>query len=98
DPLVTGVQTCALPISVKAERVSRLVELQRGVSLKKNRALIGKTVEVLVEGDGKHADQWKARTDGNIVTVFPKGGQAGFQPSEKRSEERRVGRADKRGR
>jgi tRNA-2-methylthio-N6-dimethylallyladenosine synthase len=61
-----------VPDAVKAERVSRLVELQRGISLKKNRALIGKTVEVLVEGDGKHADQWKARTDGNIVTVFPK--------------------------
>ena len=60
-----------------------MVELQRGISLKKNRTLIGKTVEVLVEGDGKHADQWKARTDGNIVTVFPKGGQAGFLSSEK---------------
>src|SRR2546428_322615 len=61
-----------VPDAIKAERVSRLVELQRGISLKKNRALIGKTVEVLVEGDGKHTDQWKARTDGNIVTVIPK--------------------------
>ncbi|TLY34754.1 MAG: tRNA (N6-isopentenyl adenosine(37)-C2)-methylthiotransferase MiaB [Nitrospirae bacterium] len=65
-----------VPDAVKAERVSRLVELQRGMSLNKNRALIGKTVEVLVEGDGKYADQWKARTDGNIVTVFPKTGHS----------------------
>src|SRR5881397_89519 len=65
-----------VPDAVKAERVSRLVELQRGVSLKKNRALIGKTVEVLVEAEGKRSDQWKARTDGNIVTVFPKTGHS----------------------
>ena len=61
-----------VPDAVKAERVARLVELQRGISLKKNRALIGKVVEVLVEGDGKRSDQWRGRTDGNIVTVFPK--------------------------
>src|SRR3989442_9380687 len=40
-----------VPDAIKAERVSRLVELQRGISLKKNRALIGKTVEVLVGGE-----------------------------------------------
>ena len=35
--------------------------------------MIGKTVEVLVEGDGKRSsDQWMGRTDSNIVTVFPK--------------------------
>jgi tRNA-2-methylthio-N6-dimethylallyladenosine synthase len=61
-----------IPDAVKAERVARLVELQRGISLQKNQALIGKTVQVLVEGDGKRADQWRGRTDGNIVTVFPK--------------------------
>src|SRR5437867_1502056 len=57
---------------VKTERVARLVELQRGISLKKNRAQIGQVVEVLVEGDGKRSDQWRGRTDGNIVTAFPK--------------------------
>jgi tRNA-2-methylthio-N6-dimethylallyladenosine synthase len=61
-----------VPDVVKAERVARLVELQRGISLKKNRALIGQLVEVLVEGDGKRADQWRGRTDANILTVFPK--------------------------
>jgi tRNA-2-methylthio-N6-dimethylallyladenosine synthase len=61
-----------VPDAVKAERVARLVELQRGIAVKKNRALIGQVVEVLVEGEGKRSDQWRGRTDGNIVTVFPK--------------------------
>jgi len=68
-----------VPDVVKAERVTRLVELQRGISLRKNRAMIGQTVEVLVEGDGKRSDQWRGRTDGNIVTVFPKTGD-GIKP------------------
>jgi tRNA-2-methylthio-N6-dimethylallyladenosine synthase len=73
-----------VPDAVKADRVMRLVELQRGISLKKNRSLIGTTVEVLVEGDAKRShEQWMGRTDGNIVTVFPKRGQAGFLSSEK---------------
>jgi tRNA-2-methylthio-N6-dimethylallyladenosine synthase len=58
---------------VKSERVTALIELQRGVSLKKNRALIGKTVLVLIEGDGKRSSQqWLGRTDGGMVTIFPK--------------------------
>jgi tRNA-2-methylthio-N6-dimethylallyladenosine synthase len=65
-----------VPDAVKTERVSRLVELQRGITLKKNRALIGQVVEVLVEGDGKRADQWHGRTDANLVTVFPKTGDS----------------------
>jgi tRNA-2-methylthio-N6-dimethylallyladenosine synthase len=60
------------------------VELQRAISLRKNRALLGKTVELLVEGEGKRSsDQWMGRTDGNLVAVFPKRGQAGFLSSEK---------------
>jgi tRNA-2-methylthio-N6-dimethylallyladenosine synthase len=73
-----------VPDSVKSTRVTQLVELQRAISQKKNREMIGKTVEILVEGDGKRSpDQWMGRTDGNIVTVFPKRGQAGFLSSEK---------------
>src|SRR3989442_14839627 len=59
-----------VPDAVKAERVARLVELQRGISLKKNRALIWKTVEGLVEGDGKQDDPLEDRTNGNIVTCL----------------------------
>ena len=70
-----------IPDAVKADRVTRLVELQRGISLKKNRELIGKTVEVLVEGESKRSsDQWMGRTDGNIVTVFSKTASDGLKP------------------
>jgi len=72
-----------VPAGVKAARVTRLVEFQRGISLKKNREMIGKTVEVLVEGEGRRSsDQWMGRTDGNIVTVFPKRGLAHFREDE----------------
>ena len=35
--------------------------------------MIGTTMEVLIEGDSKRSsDRWMGRTDGSIVTVFPK--------------------------
>ncbi len=62
-----------VPADVKAARATQLIEFQRAVSLKKNRAMLGKTVEVLVEGEGRRSrSQWMGRTDGNIVAVFPK--------------------------
>ena len=58
---------------VKSERVTALIELQRDVSLKKNRAMIGKTMQVLIEGDGKRSSQqWLGRTDSGMTTIFPK--------------------------
>ncbi len=36
----------------KEERLSRLMELQESISLKRNQALIGKKLEVLIEGEG----------------------------------------------
>jgi tRNA-2-methylthio-N6-dimethylallyladenosine synthase len=69
-----------VPDDVKAARVTKLIEFQRAISLKKNREMIGKTVAVLVEGEGKRSsDQWMGRTDGNVVTVFPKTA-AGLKP------------------
>jgi ribosomal protein S12 methylthiotransferase len=41
------------PAAVKEERRSRLMELQQGISLEKNRALVGRRLDVLVEGKGK---------------------------------------------
>ncbi len=62
-----------VPETVKSERATRLVELQRAISLKKNRAMIGTTMEVLIEGESKRSsERWMGRTDGSIVTVFPK--------------------------
>lgn len=41
-----------IPAEVKQERWERLMALQQGISLEKNQALVGKTLEVLVEGTG----------------------------------------------
>jgi tRNA-2-methylthio-N6-dimethylallyladenosine synthase len=62
-----------VPEDVKTNRVTRMVELQREISLQKNQAMIGDVVQVLIEGDGKRStEQWMGRTDGNTVTIFPK--------------------------
>jgi tRNA-2-methylthio-N6-dimethylallyladenosine synthase len=62
-----------VPEPVKSGRVTRLVELQRGISLRKHTEMIGRTVEVLVEDDAKKSpDQWMGRTDGNLTVVWDK--------------------------
>ena len=42
---------------VKEARYNALMELQQGISLKKNQAMIGKTLDVLVEGHGEGEDE-----------------------------------------
>jgi ribosomal protein S12 methylthiotransferase len=42
-----------VPDQVKEERYQRLMELQQGVSLARNRQMIGRTLDVLVEGSGE---------------------------------------------
>ena len=44
-----------IPAEVKQERLERLIEVQNGVSLEINRAEVGRTVEVLVEGTAEKA-------------------------------------------
>jgi ribosomal protein S12 methylthiotransferase len=41
-----------VPAEVKQERWERLMALQQGISLEKNQAFAGKTLDVLVEGQG----------------------------------------------
>lgn len=41
-----------VPPEVKEERRGRLMQLQQGISLAKNRALVGRTLDVLIEGQG----------------------------------------------
>jgi ribosomal protein S12 methylthiotransferase len=41
-----------IPEEVKQDRWERLMALQQGISLEKNQALVGKTLDVLVEGNG----------------------------------------------
>ncbi len=58
---------------VKSNRVTQLVELQKGISIQKNRNLIGQTVDVLIEGHAKKSDkQWMGHTDSNVTVVWEK--------------------------
>lgn len=41
-----------IPAQVKQERYARLMELQQPISLERNQALVGKTLDVLIEGNG----------------------------------------------
>ena len=41
-----------IPPEVKQERYDRLMTLQQGISLERNQALVGRTLDVLVEGQG----------------------------------------------
>ena len=61
-----------VPAAVAAERFSRLAELQKQISLEKNRALVGATVEVLTEGPSrKDGSMAAARTRTNKVVHVP---------------------------
>jgi len=58
----------------KTSRITRLVDLQRRHSLKKNKAHIGQAFDVLIEGTGKKPGQSLGRNDGNKIIVFPGNG------------------------
>ncbi len=58
----------------KTSRITRLVDLQRKISFKRNNAHLGEVFEVLVEGRGKKPDQLLGRNDGNKIVVFPDNG------------------------
>ncbi len=60
-----------VPEEVKTERVMRLNELQRRISLQRNQAEIGRVHSVLIESvSKKNPEQWLARTDQNKGVVF----------------------------
>ncbi len=63
-----------VPEDVKIDRLNRMIALQNELSLCSNRADVGKTFEVLVEGYSKrsNADMF-GRTQQNKVIVFPAG-------------------------
>ncbi|CAA9578280.1 MAG: Ribosomal protein S12p Asp88 (E. coli) methylthiotransferase [uncultured Thermomicrobiales bacterium] len=53
-----------VPADVAEERRAAIMELQQGISLKKNRALVGRTIEVLIEAVGEAEDD-----DGNTEPI-----------------------------
>ena len=63
-----------LPKGVVQRRYDRLVELQEAVSLERNRAVVGSTQEVLVEGPSKKdPSRLTGRTRTNKLVHFPAG-------------------------
>ncbi|UVT16472.1 MAG: tRNA (N6-isopentenyl adenosine(37)-C2)-methylthiotransferase MiaB [Nitrospira sp.] len=69
-----------IPDHVKGMRVARLVEIQRRITLERNRQYIGTALEVLIEGDAtRSSSQGMGKTDGNITVVWDKG-TGHFQP------------------
>ena len=63
-----------VPEDVKKRRLQEIVSLQNRLSLESNQGDLGKTFEVLVEGDSKKSDKdWMGRNTQNKVIVFPKG-------------------------
>lgn len=62
-----------VPEEVKKRRLDEVIRLQTQTSYRHNKADIGKTFEVLIEGDSKRSDQeFKGRNSQNKMIVFPK--------------------------
>jgi tRNA-2-methylthio-N6-dimethylallyladenosine synthase len=59
-----------VPESEKGVRLTRLQEFQRQITLEKNRALMGREVEVLVEGTSKKGGLMTGRTGSNKIVNF----------------------------
>ncbi len=53
---------------VKQARWEQLMELQQGISLAKNQALVGKTLDILVEGHGESEDE-AGNASGNTISL-----------------------------
>jgi tRNA-2-methylthio-N6-dimethylallyladenosine synthase len=66
-----------VPEEIKHRRLSEVIDVQRAISFQRNKTMIGKTVEVLVEGPSKKSkSDFCGRTDTNKMVVFPKNGDA----------------------
>ena len=63
-----------VPEDVKKARLQRLMEVQNEISLDINQALLGKTLEVMVEGPSKNDESvWMGHTRSNKIVLFPQG-------------------------
>jgi tRNA-2-methylthio-N6-dimethylallyladenosine synthase len=63
-----------VPREEKERRNQVLLEIQKDVSLRRNRARLGAEVEVLVEGISKNDEtRWTGRTADNLIVHFPAG-------------------------
>jgi len=65
-----------VPLELKKRRLSEVIALQMQVAHDHNKADIGKTFKVLIEGDSKKSDKdFKGRTSQYKMVVFPKEGK-----------------------
>jgi tRNA-2-methylthio-N6-dimethylallyladenosine synthase len=71
-----------VPLTVKKERLNRLMELQNATSLRCHEQLVGKTLEVLAEGPSKQTDIWTGRTRTGVLVLWPVG-EREYKPGEK---------------
>ncbi len=63
-----------VPEHIKGARISKLMEIQRQITLERNRELIGKKLVILVDRDAtRSSTQGMGKTDGNITVVWDKG-------------------------
>jgi tRNA-2-methylthio-N6-dimethylallyladenosine synthase len=63
-----------VPLAVKKARLRKLMDVQNVHSLARNKRLVGKTLEVLVEGPShNNPDIYSGRTDGNKLVLWPLG-------------------------
>ncbi len=70
-----------IPLEVKKRRLNEVIRLQNQISHELNKRDIGKTFEVLIEGDSKKSDQdFKGRNSQNKQVVFPK--KDGLRPGD----------------
>jgi len=59
---------------IKTRRISEIIERQSAISEQRNAGTVGKSFEVLIEGESKKSStDWVGRTDGNKMVIFPKG-------------------------
>ena len=62
-----------VPHEIKKRRLSEIINLQQKHGLYRMQQMVGKTVEILIEGDSKKSsEQWMGRNSQNAVAVFPK--------------------------
>ncbi|WP_051204022.1 tRNA (N6-isopentenyl adenosine(37)-C2)-methylthiotransferase MiaB [Hugenholtzia roseola] len=62
-----------VPEEIKKKRLQEVIDLQNKLSLARNRAMVGKTYKVLIEGVSKRSQEHlHGRTSSNKVVIFPK--------------------------
>jgi len=60
-----------VPVETKTDRIVRLFERQRALSLERNRARVGCVLEVLVEEPaGRRAGYWRGKSEANTTVIF----------------------------